>query len=462
MPEQPRKPLFVVTLPSSEEGDPAGFSARAKAAGANLLEVRGDLTPGLGAFKSSLPLLVAPRGAGADFIDRFSQTAWVDLEEGEPASYPQGVGRIRSLHDHGTTPSVKHLLDAAHRLREDADLAKIAVTVRSPWDLLTLARAREEHPESDLALMGMGAMAWPQRLRESSTSPLVYACLEEKIASAPGQLPLSLYRDAFGDVRCPRLFAVVGGPELHSLSPAIHNALIRRHGVDAHYGLMAGESFDELLAVARAFHIEGLSITAPFKGEAWERSLRTDDLGRALRSVNTLLLEEDHWIGYQFDVMGIVKGYPDLRRRSHVAVVGSGGVVPAVLEALRQLQAGHVSLYARNGNRRHALAARFQVDDAPLAALADESVDLLVWTLPLDVSSIPLPHPLDGAVALDLRYARHQGFQAEARQRGFSVRDGSRMLMHQALAQFELFTGVNTTSADFLFLEELMSSHGEQ
>ena len=462
MPERPRKPLFVVTLPSVEEGDPAGFSARAKAAGADLLEVRGDLTPGLQPFDGPLPLLVAPRGAGADFIDRFSDVAWVDLEEGERVSFPEGVGRIRSLHDHAATPSVKHLLDAADRLRRDADLAKIAVAVRSPWDLLTLARTREEYPHPDLALMGMGSMAWSQRLRESTTSPLVYACLDERIASAPGQLPLSLYRDAFGKVRSPRLFAVVGGPDLQSMSPAIHNALIRRHGMDAYYGLITGESLDEILAVARAFRIEGLSITAPFKGEAWERSLRTDDLGRTLRSVNTLLLEEDHWIGYQFDVKGIVDGYPDLRRRRRVAVVGSGGVVPAVLEALRQLHAGHVSLYARNENRRRALAARFQVDDAPLAALADESVDLLVWTLPLDVSSIPLPQPLDDAVALDLRYARHQGFQAEARQRGFSVRDGSRMLMFQALAQFELFTGVTTTPADFLYLEELMSSHGEQ
>ncbi len=462
MPEIPRKPLFVVTLPASEASDPTGFSARAKAAGADLLEVRGDLTPDLAPFTGSVPLLVAPRGAGASFVERFSNVAWVDLEEGESNAFPEGTGRIRSLHDHGATPSVKHLLDAARRLRADADLVKLAVHVRSPWDLLTLARAREDHPEADLALMGMGPLAWPQRLRECATSPLVYACLDGKIASAPGQLPLALYRDAFGEVRAPRLFAVVGGPGLHSLSPVLHDALIRRHGVDAYYGLLAGESLDEILAVARAFRIEGLSITSPFKGEAWERSLRTDDLGRTLRSVNTLILEEDHWIGYQFDVKGIVDGYPELRERRRVAVVGSGGVVPAVLEALRRLRVGDICLYARNLDRRRTLAARFHVEDAPLAALADESVDLLVWTLPLDVSSIPLPQPLDDALALDLRYSRHEGFREEAGRRGFSVRDGSRMLMHQALAQFELFTGVSTTPADLLYLEELMTHHGKQ
>ncbi len=55
--------MFVVTLPASAVSDPLEFAIKAKAKGADILEIRGDLTPNVKAFESPLPLLLALRGA---------------------------------------------------------------------------------------------------------------------------------------------------------------------------------------------------------------------------------------------------------------------------------------------------------------------------------------------------------------------------------------------------------------
>jgi shikimate 5-dehydrogenase len=115
--------------------------------------------------------------------------------------------------------------------------------------------------------------------------------------------------------------------------------------------------------------------------------------------------------------------------------------------------------------RAAALAARFGVPWLPLEALPNASVDLLISSRLGDLAEDYWPKPQGPQPrALDLRTqspweaapAQSAAFKRDALQRGFEHQDGRAMLIHQALAQFDLFHGLQTSSLDLAaVLEDL-------
>ena len=458
MSEGSERSLFVVTLPAGAR-DPQAYSLRAREEGADLLELRGDLTADLPAFESALPLLVAPRGAGRGFLERFP-AAWVDLEDGEALDFPAGVRRIRSFHDHEKTPSDDEMRARVARLAVDCEVVKVAVRARSFADLGRLEALRDGWPPSAAAcLLAMGPLAWPNRMRSAVRNALTYACLEPKDAVAEGQMPLAVHRQSDGGG--PRLYGIIGGPGLRSLSPLIHNALFARHEIDAFYGLLPTDDAVATLGAARRLGFGGLSITAPWKQRILPTLDETSAEADLVGAVNTVLVRGSRLVGHQFDVHGLVCGYDFLRGRRRAAIVGSGGVVPAVIEALRRCGIPQIGVHARNAAALAAIAGRFGVETGGLEGLAESRPDLLVWALPLDLE-LELPLAPKPGFAIDLRYGRTTDFLAAAGERGYRTFDGLPMLLHQALAQFEAFTGIPSTGDDLEFLEEVIAGHGQQ
>ena len=64
-----------------------------------------------------------------------------------------------------------------------------------------------------------------------------------------------------------RVYGLVGHPFRHSLSPAMHNELFRRCGVDAVYVTfdVAPERAEEVVPAIRALALAGVNLTVPFK-----------------------------------------------------------------------------------------------------------------------------------------------------------------------------------------------------
>ncbi|MCA9319834.1 MAG: type I 3-dehydroquinate dehydratase [Planctomycetes bacterium] len=438
----------MVTLPARAASCAEDYARRAHETGADLLEIRGDLCPDLSSYAGPLPLLVAPRGRGQEFVDRFAPR-FVDVEVGETISPPLGAGLIRSAHDHDRVPETDDLLRLIRSLAEESDMVKVAARPRTHADLARLESVRSQAAiDRPLALLAMGPLAWPSRMHAAKSDPLVYACLEPADAAAPGQVPLAALLRVDGEPRLPLLFGLLGAAGTKSLSPLIHNSLFDFNGMEAFYGLLAGDDLEGAIAVAEQFGFEGLSVTSPWKRAVFERCRETSDEARRHGSVNTLVRDGQQWVGHQTDRIGFEEGYPDLAGRGRAAVVGSGGVVPSVIAALKNLGVGEIRVYARNGARRAHLARDFDVESGRLERLGEDRVDLLVWCLPVDADELALPGPRGAALALDLRYGRASSFAARCAASGFAYRDGLAMLLHQAFAQFRLWTGRTPQAAD--------------
>ncbi len=198
---------------------------------------------------------------------------------------------------------------------------------------------------------------------------------------------------------------------------------------------------------ARAFDVRGASITAPFKQDAWRAAAAADALSTRLGAVNTLRATGAGWEARNTDVEGFLAPLDgrDLSRH-RVAVLGAGGAARAVAEALRD-RAATVTLHARRRDAATDVAAATgaATGDWPPAS---EDWDMLVNTTPVgttpDAARVPLTLAggLAGRLVYDLVYNPPEtALLASARALGAETLGGLPMLVAQAAAQFQWWTG---------------------
>jgi shikimate dehydrogenase len=248
-----------------------------------------------------------------------------------------------------------------------------------------------------------------------------------------------------------RRAAVLGSPIAHSRSPQLHLAAYRALGLtDWTYDRIECTA-DQLPTLVGGFGDDwvGLSVTMPGKFAALafadERTPRAELIG----SANTLVRTAAGWRADNTDVDGVTGAlgplHRDLGRPPRAGVLGSGGTAPAAVVGLVALGITDVTIAARNPERAQPLldlADRLGVD-ARWAALGTAlDVGVVVSTLPADVAAahadavggVPLlldaiydPWPTPLALAVEAAGGRVVG--------------GLQMLLNQAYAQVEQFTG---------------------
>lgn len=258
-----------------------------------------------------------------------------------------------------------------------------------------------------------------------------------------------------------RLFAVVGDPIAHSLSPVMHNAAIAALKIDARYVPLrtTHEAFPDLVRELLA-NGGGCSVTRPFKDDAFKLPGHLTDSARRTRAVNCISGHVDEPVLDNTDVAGIVGALEDLVGSERVRIVrlfGTGGAAraAAVAVALRDPET-LLRIVSRMPSRALAFmnwceGEGLSCEVAPPAFEAHEDVYINaappVSGLPtrsFDESKDPERTPPRPDAYLDLNYER-EGAPAREVLRAFGVRvaDGRGVLLYQGAAAFERFFGVH-------------------
>ena len=348
-----------------------------------------------------------------------------------------------------------------------AALIKVAVTAARLSDTLPLLDIAKG---GDAVVLGMGDAGVPSRLLASRFgSRWTYA----GAGVAPGQVPAARMVDQFRFRTVgarTAVYGVVGDNVMQSVSPAMHNAACAAAGLDAVYVPLCAADFPDFLAFADAVGIAGASVTIPFKLEALQASVSSDDLTRRVGAANTIRRahrgqahreqadrEEAQcgWEATNTDVAGFLEPLDtvwcadifgrDGRVPPRVSVLGAGGAARAVIVALLSRDA-RVTVHARHEERAQTLAASLGVAAGSWPPAA-RSWDLLVNCTPLGSVSAPDASPLpggpfNGRLVYDLTYRRGDSpLVLEARRAGLRTLDGLPMLVAQAERQFEWWTG---------------------
>ncbi|HSE27447.1 MAG TPA: shikimate dehydrogenase [Gemmatimonadales bacterium] len=241
-----------------------------------------------------------------------------------------------------------------------------------------------------------------------------------------------------------RVFAVLGDPVRHSLSPVMHNAAFRILGLNAVYIALHCEP-GELAPVMRALARGGGggNVTVPHKAEALAALDRAGPLAVAAGACNTFWGTEGQLAGDNTDVTGVVEAMAALGAPATAwLVAGTGGSARAVAEAASRLGA-RLAVRSRDAARgREFLAWAEARGVAPATA---EEAEVLVNATPLGLRGAdPMPFPphvrRGVSHALDLVYAAGGTPWVRAlRAAGVRAEDGRLMLLAQGAAGFELW-----------------------
>jgi shikimate dehydrogenase len=240
---------------------------------------------------------------------------------------------------------------------------------------------------------------------------------------------------------------VLGSPIAHSRSPQLHLAAYRALGLDGWTYDRIECTADELPGVVGGFGPEwvGVSVTMPGKFAALqfadERTARAELVG----SANTLVRTPDGWRADNTDIDGVKGALGQVSGRA--AVLGSGGTAPAVVVGLAELGVQDISIVARNRDKAAPLLALGPKLGADIrwmelgATLVD--VDVVVSTIPADVAAEHAGTVAATPLLLDAIYDPWPTPLATAVEAaGGQVISGLQMLLHQAFAQVEQFTGL--------------------
>jgi shikimate-5-dehydrogenase len=251
-----------------------------------------------------------------------------------------------------------------------------------------------------------------------------------------------------------RRAAVLGLPVAHSLSPVLHSAAYEALGL-ADWSYDAIEC-DEAALPAFVEGLDptwvGLSLTMPLKRAALAVADQASPLALAVGAANTLLMHEEGRRAENTDVAGIVGALREAGVASPVesaVVLGAGGTAQAALAALRDLGQETPVVVVRDVRRTsdlRAAAERLQVRPRVVGGLSDRPLPgaaVVISALPPGAADrLRIGPSALGCVVLDVVYAPWPTpFALSARDLGARVVGGLTMLLHQAAAQVELFTG---------------------
>jgi shikimate dehydrogenase len=250
----------------------------------------------------------------------------------------------------------------------------------------------------------------------------------------------------------PRKAAVLGKPIAHSKSPQLHLAAYRALGLTGWTYERIECDADQLPGVVGGFGPEwaGVSVTMPGKFAALRFADERTDRAQRVGSANTLVRTPTGWRADNTDIDGVAGALGSASGRA--LVCGSGGTAPAAVAGLAQLGVSGITVVARNPDKAarlvelgNAMGVATRFCDLDGGGLADEvaAADALVSTIPADVAA-RYAGTLSGiGVLLDAVYDPWPTpLAAAVTAGGGRVISGVQMLLHQAFAQVEQFTGL--------------------
>lgn len=263
-----------------------------------------------------------------------------------------------------------------------------------------------------------------------------------------------------------KVFAVLGDARVaKSYSPAMHNAVLAAHGLDAVYVPLRVEPGQVPAAMegVRALHLAGVNVTVPHKPAVAACMDELSPQAARLGAVNTVAPVDGRLIGHNTDVGGLLwalgqAGFDPAGRSC--LVVGAGGAARAVVLALAEAGARLVV-----ASRRAEQATELATNLGGTGAGLDQAGEIAAGA-ELIVNASAVSDPAEGPelaavvvgwrpaacrLVLDINYGRRVNLWRDLAQgQGAAFQDGRPMLAGQAAYSFGLWTGLSPDPRQFL------------
>lgn len=244
------------------------------------------------------------------------------------------------------------------------------------------------------------------------------------------------------------ILAVAGNPVLHSRSPELFNHALNHHQIPAIYTRLLIQQVDELFTLWNGIGLTGLNITTPLKEAVIPYLDELDPIATKIRSVNLILRENHHLIGYNTDYYGAlnaIRSHQPVHSSMKGLVMGAGPAGRAAALALTE-QGLNVFLVNRSFDKAVTASLAIGCQPVPLSGLAavTSQADIIISALSPGIQLIQPQWIKPGCILLDANY-KQPGFQSLHLTPPQQIIPGLDWLIHQAVPSFQYFTGQATT-----------------
>lgn len=240
--------------------------------------------------------------------------------------------------------------------------------------------------------------------------------------------------------------SIMGEP--FTFNVRIHNAAYRALEIDYTFVCFGVQDVPGAVQSIRALGVRGMNVSMPHKQAVIPHLDRLDETARAIGAVNTINNVDGELTGYNTDCIGAVRAFQEVTELAgkRIALLGAGGAARAMAYGLREAGAG-VTVFNRTAARGEELAASLGLRfGGALSDFRAADFDMLANATAAGFRA-PDVNPVTGQLAphlivMDAAFIPVRSrLIRDAAALGCRTIDGTRMMLHQACAQVEFYTG---------------------
>tara|TARA_B100001996_G_C18627563_1_gene580415 strand:- start:578 stop:1396 length:819 start_codon:yes stop_codon:yes gene_type:complete len=230
----------------------------------------------------------------------------------------------------------------------------------------------------------------------------------------------------------------------------VHNAGYKELNLNYFYLPFKIDNLQSAIQSIKTLGIRGCGVSMPFKEAIIPLLDELDPISKKIKSVNTIVNNNGKLKGYNTDVVGAYHSLKKICNNSDdkVLILGSGGVVRSILEALKKIQIKKIFLSSRNSKSAHILKNEFKIDLIPWEERNEFDGDLLINATPIGMNIIDSTPITENNIQnfkkiMDVVVtAKNTKLIEIALKNNSEITDGKTMSLYQAAEQFRLYTGM--------------------
>lgn len=253
-------------------------------------------------------------------------------------------------------------------------------------------------------------------------------------------------------------FAVIGHPILHSLSPLMHHANFQALKRDDEYIALNIDPnhFHHIKDIINHSQLDGFNVTIPYKVDIMQYCDEIDPLAKKIGAVNTVVIQDGKWIGYNTDADGYImdlKQQFDMDHIKEVLIIGAGGASRALATKLYDL-----GCKITITNRSYERLTNWDIPTEFIALSDINKIDLkpfqlIINTTPVGMSGfndeilIDLNRCDNATIISDIIYnPAETEFLKQAKKLGLPIFNGLGMFVNQGALSFKYWTCIDANS----------------
>lgn len=248
-------------------------------------------------------------------------------------------------------------------------------------------------------------------------------------------------------------FAVIGNPISHSLSPLMHHANFQSLNLENTYEAInvPVNQFQDIKKIISEKCIDGFNVTIPHKERIIPYLDDINEQAKSVGAVNTVLVKDGKWIGYNTDGIGYVNGLKQIYEGiedAYILILGAGGASKGIANELYKIVRPTLTVANRTMSRFNNWSLNINKINLSHAESHLDEFDIIINTTPAGMngntdSVISLNRLASHTLVSDIVYNPYKTpILIEAEQRGNPIYNGLDMFVHQGAESFKIWTNL--------------------